>query len=108
MLSQFGALLHRFECLLQVEAIDAFHGCIRDNRNSVITDHGVCFVSGEFPNGQASTLFVLNQERVNEIACTLLIEERVEGMSRAKSVPQREDRVVGEVLGFVNLQIASA
>ncbi len=96
------------ERFFQIEAIDALRSRIGDYGNSVITDHRVSFICSELPNGQTPSLFVLRRNVLDEIACAFLIDDRVKRMSRAKSVPQGEDCVVGEVVCVVNFEISSA
>ena len=97
MLSQLRAVFHRREGFVQIETVDALHSRIGNYRNGVISDHRVGLIGREFPNGQPPALFVLCEKRLDEIACTFLIDDRVERVRGAKRVPQGEDGVVCEV-----------
>src|SRR5262245_34427924 len=99
---ELSAVLHGFESFVQIKTADSLHHSIGDNGYVVVTDHGVSLISRQFPDGHTPAMFVLNNERANEIARELLIDDVVERVCGAKRVPQREDGVVREVVRSVN------
>src|SRR5262245_58521964 len=94
MLPEFRAVLHRREGFIKLKTIHPLRCRIRDYRYSVIPNHRVSLVCREFPHGQASALFVLREECLDEVARAFAIDDGVERVRRAKCVPEREDRVI--------------
>ena len=104
----FGAVHHRLVGQLHVEPVHPFRQGVGDHGDRVVADHRVGLVGGELPHRQAAAVFVLTQERLDEIAGAGPVDQREQRVQRAKGVPQREDRVVGEPVGPVDLEVTAA
>src|SRR5262245_51831183 len=107
-MSQLRTVLHCREGFLSIETANVFRGCVGDDGNGVVTDHRVGFVCCQFPNRQSPPLFILSQKRANKVAGPFLINNCVKRMGGSKSVPEREDGVVGKTFSLVALKVVTA
>ena len=104
----FGARAHRGECRGRIEATDALGPRVGDHRHGVVPDHAIGLVAGEFPDRQPATLAILREERLDEVARALGLEDRVQRVRGTERVPQREHGVLRPTLGDMHLAVATA
>src|SRR5215213_2867961 len=87
-------MLRRFVSFLVIETLDSLRHCVGNHRHRVIADHRVGLFTPQFPNRQASALFVDPNESVYEVDGAFLIDDRIQRMRGAERVPEGEDGVL--------------
>ena len=100
-------LFRRFEGLLHIVITDPFDVSICNHRDSMITDHAVCFIGRELPYRKNSPLIILPEEGPDEIIGSLLIDDGQQGMQRPVSVPQREYGIIVETVSLMGLHVSA-
>ena len=75
--------------------------------NTRVAHHAVGLVAHQVPHGQFALLFKDVQECLGDIPLLLAVDERLQGVGGAVSVPQRQRGVIGEIT-LMNLAVGTA
>ncbi len=96
--------LHGF---LRIEIAHILHHGIGDERNGMVADHTPVFVGIMAPYGQhmMHALVVMGQHRFDHVVVPFRLNDVEQGMQRPVGVPERENSVVGEFVGSMDILV---